>query len=220
MAFGKRKMIPHPLAKLIKVSKDFLRMNTRGESLVRDRLAYKNGIAQEKGFMTGTGVQQALGIFTASADGIPTTRDVSTGNTTTAPTFDGLLGAKYALKEQYRRSKSIRWIFHPDVLLAIAKLKDGNGQYLWKESVRVGEPDTILSIGLMESQYAPNTMTTGQYVGALGDWSYYWIADAMDFAIQRLDELYAATNQVGFICRSATDGQFTLAEAAVRVKLG
>jgi HK97 family phage major capsid protein len=219
MAFGKRKMVPHPLAKLIKVSKDFLRLNSGGDALVRDRLAYKNGIAQEKSFMTGTGVQQSLGIFTASADGITTARDVSTGNTTTAPTFDGLLGAKYALKEQYRKSPSVRWILHPDVLLVIAKIKNGNGDYIWKESVREGEPDRILGIPLLESQYAPNTLTTGLYVAALGDWKHYWIADALDFSIQRLDELYAATNQVGFICRSATDGQFTLAEAAVRVKL-
>jgi HK97 family phage major capsid protein len=63
-------------------------------------------------------------------------------------------------------------------------------------------------------------MTSGLYVGALGDWSHYWIADALDLAIQRLDELYAETNQVGFIGRQAVDGQFTLPEAAVRVKLG
>jgi HK97 family phage major capsid protein len=220
MAFGKRKMIPHPLAKRIKVSNDFLRQTvTGGESLVRERLAYKNAISQEKGFMTGTGVQQPLGLFTASADGIPTTRDYSTGNSTTAPTFDGLLGAKYQLKVQYRMSSAIRWIFHPDTLLILAKIKDGNGQYIWRESVRAGEPDRILNIPFAESQYAPNTFTTGLYVGLLGDISFYWVADAYDYAVKRLDELYAETNQVGFIGRGATDGQAVLAEAFVRVKL-
>lgn len=220
MAFGKRKMIPHPMAKRLKVSKDFLRQTvTGGESLVRERLAYKFGITEEKGFMTGTGVQQALGLFVASTDGITTARDYSTGNTTTAPTFDGLIGAKYQLKVQYRLSAALRWVFHPDVLLLLAKIKDGNGQYIWRESVRAGEPDRILNLPFVESQYAPNTLTTGQYVGLLGDLSYYWIADAYDVAIQRLDELYAETNQVGFIGRASVDGQPVLPEAFVRVKL-
>lgn len=219
MAFGKRKLQPHPLAKFLKVSNDFLRMTlTGGESLVRDRLAYKFGVAQEKAYMTGTGVQQALGIFTASADGIPTSRDVSTGNLTTSMTFDGLLGAKYSLKQQYWNDK-LRWVFHRDGVLQIAKLKDGDGQYLWKESVRVGEPDRILNLPLAISEYAPNTFTTGQYVGALGNFDYYWIADAYDLAIRRLDELFALTNQVGFVGRQAVDGQPVLSEAFARVKL-
>jgi len=37
--------------------------------------------------------------------------------------------------------------------------------------------------------------------------------------IQRLNELYAETNQVGFIGRLGTDGAPVLEEAFVRVKL-
>ncbi len=107
-----------------------------------------------------------------------------------------------------------------DVLAVIAKLKDGEGQYLWRESVRAGEPDRLLNLPVMMSEYAPNTLTTAQYVGALGDFSHYWIADALDMQIQRLVELYAETNQTGFIGRKETDGMPVLAEAFVRVKLG
>jgi len=38
--------------------------------------------------------------------------------------------------------------------------------------------------------------------------------------IQRLNELYAATNQVGFISRLESDGMPVLEEAFARVKLG
>jgi hypothetical protein len=38
--------------------------------------------------------------------------------------------------------------------------------------------------------------------------------------IQRLDELYAATNEVGFIGRKYTDGAPVLETAFARVKLG
>lgn len=217
MAFGQRSLHPHPVAKRIKVSAKLLQLSGKIEALVRDRLAYKFGITQEKAFMTGTGAAQPLGIFTASAQGITTARDVSTGNATTAPTMDGLINAKYALKGNYWNSAD--WIFHRDVLAVVSKLKDGEGQYLWRQSVLDGEPDRLLGRPVMMSEYAPNTLTSQLYVGILGDFSNYWIADALDMQIQRLVELYAETNQVGFIGRLETDGMPTLAEAFVRVKL-
>jgi HK97 family phage major capsid protein len=218
MAFGKRKMVPHPLAKRIKVSNELLRTATLpAETIVRDRLAYKFAISMEKSYLTGTGNQQPLGIFTASADGIPTSRDISTENTTTAITADGLVNAKYALKGQYWANA--QWLFHRDALRNIAKLKDGQGQYLWRESVRAGEPDTLLGRPVMMSEYAPNTFTTGLYVGIIGDFSNYWIADGQQMQMQRLAELYAEANQVGFIGRYIGDGAPVLAEAFARVRL-
>jgi len=80
-------------------------------------------------------------------------------------------------------------------------------------------PDTILGHPFMESEYAPNTFTTGQYVGVLGDFSFYWIADALTMQIQVLTELYAETNQNGYIGRKETDGQPVLEEPFVRVTL-
>lgn len=217
MSFGKRSLHPHPLAKRIKVSRKLMRAVPNAEEIVRTRLAYKFGITFEKAGLTGNGAQQPLGIFVASSDGISTSRDVSAGNTTTSIQVDGLKEAKYTLKMQYRNRA--RWMFHRDGVKQVSKLKDGNGQYLWAESVRVGEPDRLLDLPLMESEYAPNTFTTGQYVGVLGDFSYYWIVDALTFELQLLNELYAETNQVGLIGRLESDGQPVLEEAFVRVKL-
>lgn len=218
MAFGKRKMVPNPLAKRIKVSDDLLRMAPNAEQLVRERLGYKFAISEEKGFLTGNGASKPLGIFTASDDGIPTSRDVATGNTSTSITFDGLISAKYALKDQYRAQAS--WLFHRDAMAQISKLKDKDDQYLWMPSVRDGEPDRILGLPAMTSEYVPNTFTTALYVGMLADFRFYWIADGMNLEIKRLVELYAETNQVGFIGRAFVDGAPVLAEAFARVKLG
>ena len=218
MAFGKRPLHPHPFAKRIKISKDLLARLPSIEAFVRSRLAYKFALTEEKGFMTGTGVMQPLGLFTASTDGIPTTRDVSTGNMPTQITFDGLIEAKYSVKSVYWARCD--WIFHRDAVKQVVKLKDGDGQYIWRESVRAGEPDTLLGRPLTISEYAPNTFTTGLYVGLFGDLSNYWIADAMDLELQRLVELYAETNQVGIIGRAKADGAPVMAEAFARVKLG
>lgn len=218
MSFGKRELYPHPLAKLIKVSRKLLRLNPSVETLVRDRLGYKFGITWEKAALTGSGSNQPLGVFTASSDGISTSRDVSTGNTSSSIQFAGLYEAKYTLKQNYW--PRARWLFHQDGQKQIAKLTDGESRYMWQESVRVGEPDRLLGIPTFMSQYAPNTFTTGQYVGILGDFSFYWYADALMFEIQRLEELYAETNQVGLIGRWESDGMPVLEEAFVRVKLG
>lgn len=218
MAFGLRELYPHPLAKYIKVSRKLLRMAPGAEALVRQRLAYKFGVTLENAYLNGSGANEPLGVFTASALGINTDRDYSTGNAQTYPTFDGLIGAKYTLKQQYHANA--KWLFHRDCMSLIAKLKDGEGQYLWRESVRAGEPDRVLGIPVYMSEYVPNTFTTTKYVGILGDWAAgYWYADALEMDMQRLDELYAATNQVGFVGRLESDGMPVLSEAFVRVKL-
>jgi HK97 family phage major capsid protein len=218
MSFGTRELNPHPLAKYIKVSRKLLRLVADAESLVRERLAYKFAVTEENAFLNGDGAGEPLGVFTASDLGISTSRDASTGNTDTSIMFDGLIEAKYTLKMQYW--PRARWLFHRDGVKQIAKLKDGEGQYIWRESVRVGEPDRILGFPAYMSEYAPNTFTTGKYVGILGDWATgYWIADSLSMEIQRLVELYAATNQVGLIGRLECDGMPVLEEAFVRVTL-
>lgn len=218
MTFGKRELRPHPLAKRVKVSNKLLRASAMDpEMLVAKRLAYKFGITEEKAFLVGSGVQQPLGLFTASADGVPTTQDVSTGNSSTDIGADGLIEAKYSLKGNYW-AKS-RWIFSRTAAKRIRKLKDGNGQYLWAPGLAGGTPDTILDLPYTVSEYVPATFTTGLYVGIVGDFSNYWVVDALDMTVQRLVELYAETNQTGFIGRAEVDGAPVLAEAFVRVKL-
>lgn len=219
MRFGKRNIYPHALAKRIKISKDLMRRSVMSpETLVRDRLNYKFAITEEKAFLTGTGDKQPLGLFTASSNGISTSRDVAEDNTGTAFTVKGLINAKYSLKAQYQANAA--WVFHRDGVKMLATLEDGDGRPLWEPSLQVGEPDRLLGNSLYMSEYAPNTFTTGKYVGMFGDFSHYWIVDAMNMQMQRLDELYAETNQVGFIARKETDGAPVLEEAFARVKLG
>lgn len=218
LAFGKRSLNPHPLAKRIKVSRTLLRRGTLDpEEIVRQRLAFKFGVTEEKGFMTGDGNQKPLGVFVASSDGISTGRDVNTG-AANAFSADGLIDAKYTLKPQYWRRA--RWLFHRDSIKAIRKLKDANDQYLWLPGIAGDRPDTILDVPYLVNEFVPNTITDGNYVGMIADFSFYWIVDALNFEIQRLVELYAETNQVGFIGRAEVDGMPVLEEAFVRLKVG
>lgn len=218
LQFGMRQLTPHPLAKRVKISRTLLRRSAMSaDAIVRDRLAYKFGITQEKGFITGSGAMQPLGIMTASSQGISTGRDVSTGNTATEIRTDGLIEALYSLKGQYQNRAE--WMFHRDAVKQIRKLKDGNGQYIWQPSLQAGQPDALLNRPVTMSEYMPNTFTASQYVGIIGDFQWYWIVDALTLTIQVLVELYAATNQNGYIGRLETDGMPVLEEAFARVKL-
>jgi len=219
LAFGKRMLTPHPLAKEILVSKVLLRKVPAAQTIVRDELSRVVAEAMENAYMTGDGAQQPLGIFTASDDGISTDRDKSTGNTATSVTFDGLKAAKYMLKQQYWAGSS--WIMNRECMEQIAKLKDGNGRYLLQDSVVLGEPERLLGFPVRLSEYAPHVFTTGLYVAMLGDFrEAYWIVDSLDSEIVRAEELFVRSNQDLFVIRMMTDGAPVKEEAVVRVKLG
>lgn len=214
--FGGRALNPHPLAKRIKVSRTLIRLAMMGaERIVQQRLGYKFGVAMETGFLTGNGANQPLGVFTASDQGIPTSRD-TTASSTTDFTTDNLVDLLYSLKPQYQARAT--WMAHRDFIKALRKKKTGDGQYIWQPGLQ-GQPASILERPYVMSEFAPSTFTTGRYVAIVGDWSFYHIAEALTLQVQVLEELYAATNQVGYIGRMEADGMPVLAEAFARLKL-
>lgn len=222
LAYGKKVLTPHHLTGQIKVSRDLVRRATvSADQIVREEMARNAGEKMEDGFLTGNGNKQPLGVFTASSDGISTSRDVITGSTTSI-LADSLINAKYALKSQYRNGSrgALRWLFHRDAVSIIAKLKDSDNHYMFRpgQGVTGDDPDRLLGIPLDESERAPNTFTDGNYCGLLANWRYYEIADALDMEIQVLTELDARTNQIGYIGRLKCDGMPTLEEAFVRLK--
>lgn len=217
LAFGKREFKPRPGTSEILISNTLIRNVPNVDALVRGEIAEEVSAALETAYMTGSGANCPLGLFVASADGINTDRDVSTGNTATEIKFDGLMEAKYSVKGKYQTNAE--WIFHRDAIKQIAKLKNADGQYVWQPSVVLGTPDMLLGRPVNSSEYAPNTFTTGLYVGLYGDLRNYWIVDSLLMEIKVLTELYARSNQVDYLSRIETDGAPVLSSAFARVKL-
>lgn len=219
-AFGKRELKPVPLSKAVDVSRKLLRMVPEIDGFIQERLGYKFGIAMEKAYISGNGANQPLGVFTASAMGVSTARDVTCGSTT-AITDTGLIDMLYGLKAGYRDDPSCAWLFHRSAMAQIRKLKDNQGGYLWKpgQGLESNVGDTLLGKPVNESEYVPNTFTSGLYVGMIAAWRYYWIADSLQMEVQRLNELLARRSLVEFIGRAESDGMPTIEEAFVRGKL-
>lgn len=218
LAFGQRSLTPYMYTKYIKVSNKLLRGVPKVEQVIIERMAYKFAVTLEKEYMTGDGTDNALGIFTASANGIATSSDVDAAEPTSV-TIDDFVKVKYGLPQQYWARAG--WMMHPDTAFALASQREGSGtgQYMWRESVRAGEPDVLLGRPVYMSAYAPNTYTADSYVAVLGDFSYYHIVDTLEFGVQRLNELYAINDQTGFIGRLETDGAPVLSDAFRRLQM-
>ena len=216
MDFVKRALTPKPLGRRIKVSDTLLRVaELNVEQIVKDRLAYVFSIVEEFNFLQGDGTNEPLGVLTADAAGIDTDRD-TTAASTTAITSDELYNVVYALKPQYRQNA--RWIIGRTAMQNIMKLKTGEGDYIWKPGISAGQPTLLCGYQVSESEYMP-AFTTGNYVGAFADFSFYWIAERLSFQVKVLKELYAATNQTGIIARRELDAMPVVSEAFQRIAL-
>ncbi|NCC94253.1 MAG: phage major capsid protein [Opitutae bacterium] len=123
---------------------------------------------------------------------------------------DEIMDLFYALKSPYR--KKAVFLMNDLTVKALRKLKDASGQYLWQPSLTAGTPDTLLNRPVYTSGYVP-TIAAGARAVAFGDFSYYWVADRQGRSFKRLNELFAATGQVGFIASQRVDGKLILPEA-------
>lgn len=218
-AFGRRMLTPNLLTKQIKLSRLLLANAPQAATSILDRLSYIHNQTMEKAGMTGNGAGQWLGVFTPSTQGISTSRNVQAASAS-ALAGDDFIRVKGALKSNYWGSA--RWIMHRDVFTAARRLKDTTNNYLWAPLGPGGglngfTPSTLCDSPYDISEYAPSSIATGQYVAILGDFRYYAIAQSMQIEMQRLDELYAANSQVGFVMRTHSDGMPTFEEAFSRL---
>ena len=206
-SFGQVSIGAYKLGTMIKVSEELLNDSVFDlQSYISREFARRIGAKEEEAFFTGDGKGKPLGVL-AAAGGAETG---VTAASATAVTADELMDLYYSLKSPYRK-KSV-WVLNDSTIKAIRKLKDNNGQYLWQPSLAAGTPDMILGRPIKTSAYMP-AMAAGAKTIAFGDFSYYWIADRQGRSFKRLNELFAATGQVGFLASQRVDGKMILAEA-------
>jgi len=205
--FGQVSLGAFKLATMLKVSEELLNDSAFDlESYIAQGFAARIGSREEEGFLIGNGTGKPTGIFNAAGGaqlGV-------TSASATAITLDEVLDLFYSLKSPYRRNAS--FVMNDSTVKAIRKLKDSNGNYLWQPSIKEATPDTLLSRPLYTSTFAPE-IAAGNKTIAFGDFKYYWIADREGRVFKRLNELYAATGQVGFMATQRVDGKLTLPEA-------
>jgi HK97 family phage major capsid protein len=217
MAFGRRELKPSMVVKRLDVSRRLLQRMPGVESFVLSRLAYKHAVMEEKAFLSGDGLGKPLGLFTASANGISTSRDVNSG-ANTAFTSDALKAGILTLKAQYR-SRAIA-ICHRDTFTKLAQLKDGENRYYMQYNLAEPDVPRIMGIPVYESEFAPSGSTQNTYGMVVGDMSYYAIADALTTTVERVgnDTTSNNANKTYFYLRKETDAMPIMQVAFVRFK--
>lgn len=205
-SFGQVSIGAYKVATMLKVSDELLNDSVFDlEAYISKEFGRRIGTKEEEAFFTGDGKGKPTGIFNAVGG-------ASDGVTTAAAgiSFDDVMDLFYALKSPYRR-KAV-WVLNDTTVKALRKLKDNNGNYIWQPSVQAGQPDMILNRPYYTSAYVPE-VAAGAKVMAFGDFSYYWIADRQGRSFKRLNELFAANGQVGFLASQRVDGKLILSEA-------
>lgn len=197
----------YKLATMIKVSEELLNDSVFNlEQYIAKEFARRIGAKEEEAFFIGDGSGKPTGILADNGGG-----EIGvTAASATAITLDEIMDLFYSLKSPYRRNAV--FIMNDSTIKAIRKIKDNNGQYLWQPSVTAGTPDTILNRPVKTSAFMP-AIAAGAKTIVFGDFSYYWVADRQGRVFKRLNELYAATGQVGFMATQRVDGKLVLSEA-------
>ena len=203
-SFGQLTVDAYKVGGILKISEELLYDNTYN---LEDRLSrdFTNAArdASEAAFVAGDGNQKPRGLILDAEVGI-------TAATADAVTFDEIIKLVHSLRPPYRRNA--RFLLNDQTAMAIRLLKNTDGQYIWRASVEAGMPDRLLGYPVAYSENMPNMEANAKPI-AFGDFSYYTIYIRRGIVMQRLNEKYADTGEVGFKTHMRVDGLLTLPEA-------
>lgn len=136
-------------------------------------------------FISGDGVNKPAGLLTYVTGGVNAT--LHPGGpievVTAAIDVDTLTDFLYGLDAAYRQNAT--WLMSSPTAAFIAKIKDADGRPIWRESLIVGQPSTLLGrpVEIDEAMPAP---TAGNLAIAFGDFAAgYVVNDRMGTRILR-----------------------------------
>ncbi|MEO8082699.1 MAG: phage major capsid protein [Ardenticatenales bacterium] len=189
---------------IVKVSIELLQDSSVNiPALLGAMLGERMGRGQATHHVIGTSTTQPQGLAVGS------TRGVALANTNVY-TFDKVIDLIYSVDRAYRAGAN--FLTHDESMAALVKLKDSDGQYLWRPSLLEGEPDRLLSYPVVISNDITSITTPGDDAALLlfGNMAKnYMIRDvAGSRQVTRLDELYAATGEVGFVMIERSDARY------------
>lgn len=183
---------------LVKVSRQLMQDSAFDmASFLAQQLGERIGRLQALAWIAGTGSGQPTGVKD-SATFFNAADDVTI-------VFEDLIGLKHSLDPAYR-ARNATYVFNDSTLEAITKLKDVDGQFLWRPSLIEGAPDLILGHRYVVDQDM-ESIAAGNRSVLFGDFSKYIIMDVLGTTVMRLDELFAQAFQTAFIAFARTDGK-------------
>jgi len=162
--------------------------NINIESWLSNKVADKFSRTEAASFVTGDGVGKPTGFGTYSAWAVNGTYErgkieqTNMGHATQFTT-DGLQDVKYSMIEQYLNRGT--WLTNRLNVRDIMKLKDGDGQYIWRDGITEGQPATLLGLPIRMSTTVATAAASALAI-YLADWrESYLIVDRQGINVQR-----------------------------------
>lgn len=187
-------------SKLVQVSSELLQDSEFDlAEVLGAALGERLGRIKNTRFTVGVGTTTAKGIVVAATLG-------KTAASATAIVYDEVIDLEHSVERAYRNAPGAGYMCHDNIVLALRKLKDGQGQYLWQQSANSGQPDLLNSRPLFVNNDMASAITTGQKTLIFGQLSKYKIREVSSIRLRRLVERYADTDQEAFIAFHRADG--------------
>lgn len=184
------------------------------EAWLARKVAEKFARVEATAFVNGTGVNQPRGILTYAAGTTAFPRNkilqIASGHATLV-TADALINMTFALKGPYLTNAS--WLMARGSIGAIALLKGGDGQYLWRPGLSGDQRAQIMGYPMRQADDFP-AIGAGTLPVAFGDFRQaYTIVERL--GITTLRDPYVAKPFVEFYTRRRVGGDVVNFEAYV-----
>ena len=156
-----------------------------------DEVSIEFGEQESAAFVTGNGVKKPRGFlaYTNVANASYTWGNIGfilsggAGTFATSNPGDNLIDLVHSLKSGYR--KNAKFLMNDLTIAAARKLKDGDGNYLWQQSLLAGAPSTLLGYAVVTAEDMPDIAANSMSI-AFGDFNRgYLIIDRLGVRVLR-----------------------------------
>jgi HK97 family phage major capsid protein len=165
-------------------------------------------VLEDAAIVDGDGTLKPYGFMQNALNGVTSTEaaaDLCSG--------DELIDLMYSVRPTYRNRG--QWVVADLAVKALRKLKDSNGQYIWQDGLRAGEPTVLLGKPVTVEVNMPTPGVSEKPI-AFGDFSRYLYRQVEGTRVARLGERYLADEgKIGYLVWRRVDGSL-LDTAAVK----
>lgn len=133
------------------------------ESFIREDVAAEMAFAEGEAFLNGDGINKPQGLLTVEsttdaddARQFDRVQHIEGTSTTTQVRSDTIFDLVTALRPAYRQGPGVAFMANSTTMGQIRKLKDGDGNYLWREGLAETMPSTLLGYPMVEAEAMPD----------------------------------------------------------------
>lgn len=189
------------------------------EAFVQGRLVTRLGRITNTHFTVGTGTAQPNGVIPSATVGVTG----AVGQTVTI-TYDSIINLIHSVDPAYRALGNCRFMMNDASVRNIRQIKDTSGRPIFVPGYdgtsggpALGAPDLLCGYPITVNQDVAVMAANARSV-AFGDFSFYYVRDAMDISMFRFtDSAYTKLGQVGFLGWLRSGGNLIDVGGAVKV---